>query len=104
MHREFLAKVHALGNDDAAPDPQSALRAAVVEDLQPLRNALADVLQAKGERDAEAILRQLEEHWDTVTDQVLAGDSAEKALEAALGTAFVQGLDLTALATANIQH
>lgn len=61
-------------NEAATPEET---RAAVQADLQPLRDALAEVLQSTGENPAAVLT---DARWTEIIDRVLAGESIESLL------------------------
>lgn len=80
-------------DDDDFAAARETIRAAVVADLQPLRKALAEALQGD-DRELQQKLKELDQQWPKIIDQVLAGDAVEKAFERVLGWSFVDGLDV----------
>lgn len=82
---------------------------ALLDDLQPVREAIATALQAS-DGDLEQALKDLEAKWPDVLSAVMRGDALEQAIESVLGEAFVAGLDLeelveeAAFANANPYH
>jgi phage gp29-like protein len=88
----------SLANETSADE--QALREAVIEDLAPLYDALAEVLQAGDDEALRGRLQDMADRWDEITDAVLRGESAESAIARLLGNAFVGGLDLSKLAEA----
>lgn len=88
-------------NERTADRADSSVRAAVNLDLQPLRDQVARALQGS-DQDLQDWLAALDAMWPEVIEAVLKGDSAEKAIESVLGSAFVDGLDLSQVAANTI--
>lgn len=94
----------ALQNASESLDARELFADALRADLQPVRRAIATVLQARDDGEARDALAQLHSRWPNILAAVMAGDSVGTAMDRILGASFVEGLDLASVAAQALEE